>query len=150
MRTIRRFEELKVWKKARELAALVYTLTRSENFREDMNLSNQMRDCCVSVMANVAEGFSRNSDKEFRRFLFIAKGSGAELQSHSYVALDQKYLNLKDFEKLYENADHTCRMLSNLIKYLSKPIAKDSKDARDSKDAHAPVAQGIERQPPEL
>lgn len=66
-----------------------------------------------------AEGFSRRSNKEFCQFLFIAKSSAAELQSHAYVALDQAYIDKPDFEKLYDGLDHTSRMISNLIKYLS-------------------------------
>lgn len=70
-------------------------------------------------MANIAEGFSRRGDKEFGQFLFIAKGSASELQSHAYIALDQGYVEKADFEVLYENLDHIARMLSRLIKHLS-------------------------------
>jgi four helix bundle protein len=70
-------------------------------------------------MANVAEGFSRKSDKEFGQFLFIAKSSAAELQSHAYVAFDQGYISESDFKQLYDNLDHTSRMISNLIKHLT-------------------------------
>ncbi len=65
------------------------------------------------------EGFSRKGDKEFGQFLFVAKSSAAEVQSHAYVALDQGYLSEGDFQKLYDGLDHTSRMLSNLIKHLS-------------------------------
>jgi four helix bundle protein len=75
-------------------------------------------------MANVAEGFSRKSDKEFSQFLFIAKSSAAELQSHVYVALDQGYIEEADFERLYDDLDHTSRMVSNLIKHLATLSAK--------------------------
>ena len=71
-------------------------------------------------MANIAEGFSRRSNREFCQFLFIAKSSAAELQSHAYVALDQGYVGQSDFEKLYDALDHTSRMISNLIKYLNR------------------------------
>ena len=75
-------------------------------------------------MANIAEGFSRKSDKEFSQFLFIAKSSAAELQSHAYVALDQGYIEEADFERLYDDLDHTSRMVSNLIKHLAALSAK--------------------------
>ena len=77
-----------------------------------------MRRASVSVMANIAEGFSRKSDKEFSQFLFIAKSSAAELQSHA-VALDQGYISELDFRKLHEGIDYSSRMLSNLIKHLA-------------------------------
>jgi four helix bundle protein len=69
-------------------------------------------------MANIAEGFSRKSNKEFSHFLFIAKSSAAELQSHAYVALDQGYIDKSDFSALYDSLDHSSRMISNLIKHL--------------------------------
>jgi four helix bundle protein len=120
MITIRRFEDLEVWKKAREITHLVYSVTRAKEFSQDWELRGQMRESSVSMMANIAEGFSRNSDKEFVRFLFIAKGSAAELQSHCYVALDENYIPQKTFNLLYEKIDHACRMASNLIKHLSQ------------------------------
>ena len=77
-----------------------------------------MRRAGVSIMANIAEGFSRKGDKEFGQFLFVAKSSAAEVQSHAYVALDQGYMTDTDFKGLYESLDHVSRMLSNLIKHL--------------------------------
>jgi four helix bundle protein len=115
---VTRFEELEVWQKARELAQVVYQLTADNHFSRDYGLRDQMRRAGVSIMANIAEGFSRKSTKEFSQFLFIAKSSAAELQSHAYVALDQAYIERSDFGKLYDNLDHTSRMISNLIKYL--------------------------------
>ena len=115
---IRQFEELAVWKKARELTRLIYHVTG--DFRQDPYLKNQMRAAAVSLMSNIAEGFNRNSDREFVRFLFIAKSSAAEIQSQCYVALDQKYLPQIGFDRLYEVLDHESRMISNLIKHLRK------------------------------
>ena len=70
-------------------------------------------------MANIAEGFSRKGDKEFGQFLFVAKSSAAELQSHAYVALDQGYIGEPELKKLYDGLDHISRMTSNFIKHLS-------------------------------
>ena len=113
-----RFEELEAWQKARGLTQVVYQLTADSQFSRDYGLRDQMRRAGLSIMANIAEGFSRKSNKDFCRFLFIAKSSAAELQSHAYVALDQAYIGKSDFEKLYDSLDHTSRMISNLIKYL--------------------------------
>jgi four helix bundle protein len=118
MSTIRRFEDLEVWKRARELTKLVYKLTDASQFSRDYRLRNQMRDAAVSILSNIAEGFSRRTDKEFIQFLYVSRASAAELQSQSYVALDQEYLPAVAFERIYEETDHTSRMLSNLIKYL--------------------------------
>ncbi len=68
---------------------MTYELTRNSKFSKDYGLRDQMRRASVSIMANIAEGFSRKGDKEFGQFLFVAKSSAAELQSHAYVALDQ-------------------------------------------------------------
>ena len=114
--TINRFEDLEAWQRARELAQIVYQRTKDGQFSRDYGLRDQMRRAGVSIMANIAEGFSRRSNKEFCQFLFIAKSSAAELQSHAYVALDQAYIEKSDFEKLYDGLDHTSRMISNLIK----------------------------------
>lgn len=117
---VTRFEDLDVWQKAREIVNLVYNTTGNSRFAKDYSLKDQMRRAAVSLMANIAEGFSRKSDKEFGQFLFIAKSSAAELQSHAYVALDQKFISEPEFKLLYAEIDHECRMISNLIKHLSR------------------------------
>jgi len=76
------------------------------------------------VMANIAEGFARRSNKEFVQFLFIAISSAAEVQSHLYVAVDQKYVSKEIFVSLYKQADKTSRIISGLIKYLRTKQAK--------------------------
>ena len=115
---VSRFEDLDCWQQARELTRSIYRLTANGKFARDYGLSDQMRRASVSIMANIAEGFSRKGDKEFAQFLFVAKSSAAELQSHGYVALDQGYIHEADFKGLYETLDHVSRMLSNLIKRL--------------------------------
>ena len=75
-------------------------------------------------MANIAEGFSRRGNKEFLQFLFIAKSSAAELQSHLYVALDQGYLSKSEFDELYEESDKVQRQISNFIKYLNSTLKR--------------------------
>ena len=69
-------------------------------------------------MSNIAEGFSRRTDKEFTQFLFIAKGSAAEVQSLLYVAIDQEYMTEGDFSVLYEKADEVARIISGFITSL--------------------------------
>jgi four helix bundle protein len=69
-------------------------------------------------MSNIAEGFSRRSNREFTQFLFIAKGSCAEVQSLLYAALDQGYVTTDKFDAIYRQADLVARFLSRLITYL--------------------------------
>ena len=114
-----RFAGPQVLERARELTRSIYRLTANSKFSRDYGLRDQMRRAGVSIMANVAEGFSRKGDKEFGQFLFVAKSSAAELQSHVYVALDQGYIGEAEFRKLYDSLDHISRMTSNLIKHLS-------------------------------
>jgi four helix bundle protein len=69
-------------------------------------------------MSNIAEGYSRRSTKEFVQFLFIAKGSVAELQSQFYVALDQKYFSQEKFTELYSKSEEVAKMISGFLQYL--------------------------------
>ena len=116
---ISRFEDLDCWQQARELTRATYALTRNSKFSKDYGLKDQMRRASVSIMANIAEGFSRKGDKEFGQFLFVAKSSAAELQSHVYVALDQGYIGEAEFRKPYDSLDHISRMTSSFIKHFS-------------------------------
>ena len=79
-----------------------------------------IQGAAVSVMANIAEGFVRHSDKEFVQFLFVAMASAAEVQSHLYVAVDQEYLVPETFDSIYAQAGKTSRIISGLIKYLRR------------------------------
>ena len=131
---IERFEDIKAWIEARELVKSVYkAIALSKELAKDFRLANQIQASAVSTMANIAEGFSRQSRKEFIQFLFISKGSAAEIQSHLYVALDLSYINQKNFEEIYDRADKVSRMLSNFIKYLKEHPAPQ----RDSRNEPA-------------
>jgi len=122
---IKKFEEIDAWKEARKLVKLVYkSVHANENFNKDFRLVNQIQGSAVSAMANVAEGFSRQSDKEFIQYLFISKSSAAEVQSHIYVALDQNYITQKDFDEIYNQAEIVSKLDSGFIKYLKSQVGK--------------------------
>ena len=118
MAKVRRFEELEAWQAARAAVQLIYQASSNGEFSRDFALRDQIRRATVSMMANIAEGISRRSNREFVQFLFMAKASGAEAQSHMYVALDQGYLSQEDFRLLYDQADRCARQTSVLITYL--------------------------------
>lgn len=102
----------------------VYAVTRNNSFKQDYGLIDQTRRAATSIMANIAEGFSRQGDREFAQFLFIAKASASELQSHLYVGLDQDYIDQDYFKSSYNKLESIHKRISNLIKYLkssSKP-----------------------------
>ena len=120
MATIRRFEDLDAWKRARELTNDVYRVTSSGDFSKDWGLINQIRKASVSVMSNIAEGFERDGSKEFCNFLYIAKASAGEVKSQLYVALDQKYISRDDFDHIYTKADESGRLIAGLAKYLNR------------------------------
>ena len=116
---ITRFENLDCWKEARQLTRQVYEAVRQNSeWQRDIRLCGQIQSAAGSVMANIAEGFVRRSNKEFVQFLFIAMSSSAEVQSHLYIAVDQGYLSKDTFESIYEQANKTARIISGLIKYL--------------------------------
>ena len=115
---VKRFEDLDCWQEARALTQSVYAATRNSFFKKDYGLADQIRRATTSVMANIAEGFSRQGDREFTQFLFISKASASELQSHLYVALDQGYIDQDYFQSLYTQLESIHKCISNLIKYL--------------------------------
>lgn len=120
MATFKRFEDILVWQKAREATKLVYEITKQGEFARDFDLRNQIRRSSVSIMANITERFGRRSDKEFSNFLNIAHGSASETQSHLYVALDMKYLEQNDFERLYSLYDEDSKMIMRLTQHLRR------------------------------
>ncbi|MEK7352494.1 MAG: four helix bundle protein [Nitrospirota bacterium] len=114
-----RFEDLDCWKEARQLTRLVYdAIHQNPRWQKDIRLCSQIQSATGSVMANIAEGFVRRSNKEFTQFLFIAMSSTAEVQSHMYIAMDQDYVSKGTFDSIYEQANKTARITSGLIRYL--------------------------------
>lgn len=112
------FEELEVWREARELTAYVYKLSGSGKFGKDFGLAGQVRKAAVSVMSNIAEGFARGSNKEFARFLFIARGSLAEVNSQLYVAVDLGYIDEDEFEKVNDRVKQLSKRITAFISKL--------------------------------
>ncbi|TRZ89563.1 MAG: four helix bundle protein [Methanosarcinales archaeon] len=128
MMIIKRFEDIDAWKEARELVKLVYNaINGSQGFQKDFRLVNQIQGAAVSSMSNIAEGFSRKSNKEFIQYLFISKSSAAEVQSQLYVALDQAYITKEIFDKIHTQAEKVSKMNSGFIKYLNSQLNKPNK-----------------------
>lgn len=122
--TIKRFEELIAWQKARKLAADIYAATKVGRFAKDFSLVDQIRRAVVSIGSNIAEGFDRGNNKEFMTFLGIAKGSSAEVRSQLYTAFDVGYLTEDEFEQLRYMAEEVAKLINGLSLSLRKsPIA---------------------------
>jgi four helix bundle protein len=119
---ISRFEEIEAWQEARKLMRKAYSMTKGRTWDEDRDLRRQMRRASVSIMANIAEGFDGGTDKEFHRFLQIARRSATELQSHLYVALDEAYISEKDFQAVYDHATTVKNLIGGFMRYLRGPF----------------------------
>ncbi|MGH7425289.1 MAG: four helix bundle protein [Candidatus Methylomirabilales bacterium] len=115
---IERFEEIKAWQEARALANQVHELTILPSFRAYQPLREQLERSAISVMANIAEGFDCQSDREFIRFLFYALRSTSEIQSHLYVALDRNLMHRNQFEGLYDQCNSIKNLVLGFIRYL--------------------------------
>ena len=118
MATFKRFEDIQAWQKARQATSMIYEITAGKPFAKDFGLCGQIQRASVSIMANIAEGFGRHSDKEFANFLNIAHGSVAEVQSHLYVALDLKLIDEPTFKKLCDLLAEISRMIFSLATHL--------------------------------
>lgn len=117
---IKRFEDIKAWKKARELTKAVYDITKTGKFSKDFGLKNQIQRASVSSMSNIAEGFDRQSNKEFVQFLVIARASISETKSQLYVAIDQQYINQEQFKSLYDLSNDIVSLINGFIRCLKK------------------------------
>jgi four helix bundle protein len=117
-----RFEDMAVWREARGLVRDVYQLTNIGGFARDFGLRDQLRRSAVSIMSCVAEGFERGGDRDFRRFLRMAKGSAGEVRSLLYVAGDVGYLDAARRDRLNDSVAGISRQLGGMIKYLSGSI----------------------------
>lgn len=118
---IARVEDIQAWQKARQLITEVYKVTtENERFSKDFGLKEQIRRASVSIMSNIAEGFSRQTNKEFIQFLYVARGSASEVQSQLYVALDLKYISEIEFKRVYELSEEVIKLISGFIRYLKR------------------------------
>lgn len=131
MSIVQKFEDLKVWQKARKLNLELYQLTNKGEFAKDFGLREQIRRASVSILSNIAEGFERNGNKEFKQFLSISKGSAAEVRAQLYVARDLNYINETEFNDAMSDLLEISKMLNGLITYLKTTELKGNKFMED-------------------
>lgn len=129
MGTIRRFEDLEVWKLAFETANEVYDLTLLGPLKNDFALRDQIRRCAVSIFSNIAEGFERDGNREFVNFLSIAKGSCGELRSQILFAHKRGYVADKDIELLTNKLVEINNQISGFQRYLRESEMRGRKFA---------------------
>lgn len=118
MATFKKFEDIQAWQKARILTKKIYQITQEGTFVKDFDLRSQIRRSSISIMANIAEGQGRRSDKDFANFLNISLGSIAETKSHIYIALDLNYINQTNFDEIYKEIDEIGKMTFALCSHL--------------------------------
>jgi len=114
------FKELKVWRKAYDLALAIYEASRSFPREEMYGLTSQLRRAAVSVGANIAEGCGRRSDGELVRFLQIARGSASEIEHHLLLARDLKFLEATTHQEIEKRLQEVQRMLTSLVSSIQE------------------------------
>jgi four helix bundle protein len=127
MATINRFEDLDIWQEARRLAKEIHVLSEETKLKTDYKLKEQIKGSSGSVMDNIAEGFERDGNLEFRQFLSIAKGSAGESRSQTYRLYDFEIINEEKFNQLKNDYLNLSVKIKNFITYLNKQDFKGNK-----------------------
>ena len=120
MGTFNCFEEIKAWQKAHNTTLEIYRLTNETNLKSDFGLKDQMRRASISIGSNIAEGFERNSNKQFIYFLNVSKASSAELRSQLLLAKDLNYITENEYINSRTQLLELNKMISGLMNYLKK------------------------------
>ncbi|TAN58663.1 four helix bundle protein [Patescibacteria group bacterium] len=117
---IKRFEDLNIWKLSLQIAKEIYDLTAKREFSKDFKLRDQIRGAIISVSSNIVEGFEKNNNNEFIRFLRISKGSTGEVRNQLYIALAVGYITKEEFEKTNKKLEDLINQIGKFISYLTE------------------------------
>lgn len=127
MATLKKFEEIEAWQKARILCQEIFKISVETDLAKDYKLRDQVNASSGSVMDNIAEGFDRGGKLELINFLTISKGSAAEVKSQLYRLWDRQYITKEKFDELYSLADEIGKMIGSWVSYLNKSDVKGLK-----------------------
>jgi four helix bundle protein len=127
MATVKRFEDLEIWQEARKLSKDIIRIANETDLKNHFRLRDQIKASSGSVMDNIAEGFERDGNLEFRQFLSIAKGFAGESRSQLYRVFDNDYITIDELQKLTSEYEVLSRKIANFINYLNKKDFKGVK-----------------------
>lgn len=127
MATIKKFEDLEIWQDARKLSKEIIHIAECTSLKMDFRFKEQIKSSSGSVMDNIAEGFERGGNIEFRQFLSIAKGSAGETRSQVYRLFDNEYINEEKLDFLISEYEKLSRKINNFITYLNRKDFKGTK-----------------------
>ena len=127
MATYKRFEDLPIWQEARAFSKRIFDVSKKGEFAKEYRLCSQIHASSGSIMDNIAEGFERDGNGEFKQYLFIAKGSCGETRSQIYRAYDYGFLDENTFEELKNQSVEISQSISNFIDYLQNTDIKGLK-----------------------
>ena len=127
MATINKFEDLEIWQEARNLSKEIFIISKETDLKTDFRFKEQIKASSGSVMDNIAEGFERDGNLEFRQFLSVAKGSAGETRSQIYRLYDCEYISEEQFKDLKNKYENLSGKIKNFITYLNKKDFKGNK-----------------------
>jgi four helix bundle protein len=127
MATVKRFEDLEIWQEARRLSKEIIIISKTTELKTDYKFKEQIKGSSGSVMDNIAEGFERDGNLEFRQFLSTAKGSAGETRSQVYRLFDNDYINEEQQKLLVSDYEKLSIKIHNFITYLNKKDFKGTK-----------------------
>ena len=127
MATIRKFEDLEIWQLARQLSQQVLFISKNTELKNDYRFKDQIKASSGSVMDNIAEGYERDGNVEFRQYLSIAKGSFGEVRSQCYRLFDSEYIAEEKMVELVTECEQISKRIANFISYLNKKDFKGNK-----------------------
>lgn len=117
---IERFEDLEIWKLSLKIVESIYRLVSKETFKKDFGIQNQITRAAVSINSNIAEGFEKNNNNEFVRFLKISKGSIGEVKSQLLICKKINYINEIEYRNIEKDIESLRNQLARFINYLEK------------------------------